>query len=342
MKVIVRTVAAVIAVAAALVGCAELGSADVERGVDGCADGKLSVRMRFDDALTKSQLTDYLVASEDEKAVFKVAVLVFDKATGMLNASKLMEDLSEECTMTLPTGEKQIFAVVNGPDLSTVTSLGQFMAVKDDLMENSFAGEGLTLVGSADCDVNPDRTAEPEIVVSWLVSRVVLKSITCKVAQQYGGMTVDCVYLGNANTVQSFAGKSDDMVNPDGYADREKTVLIGKGGVKGDCPDYLYREIGAGISLGETASEPCSMYCQPNDTEAYTCMYVLATIGGVQYYYRVPLDQTLRAGTTCSVDLTIANLGSPVPPSGDYQNGAVQAVITVGGWTAGNSYVAEF
>lgn len=342
MKLIVKTFVAVIAAAAALVGCAEMGSADVERGVEDCADGKLSVRMKFDDVLAKSGVSDYLVASESEKTVFKVAVLVFDKVSGVLNASKQIEELPGECTMTLPVGEKLIYAVVNGPDLGAVTTLGQFMAMKDVLVEGGFGSKGLTLIGSAVCDVKSGETAEPEIVVSWLVSRVVLKNITCNVAQQYGGMTVDCVYLGNANTVQDFSGNVDGMVNPDGYADKEKSVQIGKNGKTGECSDYLYREIGAEISVGETVGEPYHMYCQPNDTEKYTCMYILATIGGVQYYYRVPLDKSLIAGSTCSVDLTIANLGSLVPPSEDYQNGAVQAVITIGGWTAGNSYVAEF
>jgi hypothetical protein len=96
------------------------------------------------------------------------------------------------------------------------------------------------------------------------------------------------------------------------------------------------------IAVGESLTEKYHMYCHPNQTQDYTCLYVLTTIGGIQYYYRVPLDQGLSANTTCSVDLKITNLGSLTPPDGDLQKGEIQAVVTIEGWAAGNDYVAEF
>lgn len=342
MKVNLKTVFAAVAAAAVLVGCAEGVDAVLQCGVDENADGVMSVRMIYEDVPTKAQADDYALALDEEKSVKKVSVLVFDKSTGMLNASKELASVSQECKMNLPVGDKIVYALVNGPAVGSITRLEQFRALIDNLALNNVSNDGFTLVGSADCKVESGKTAEPTIAVKWLVTRIVLDKITCKIAPQYGNMTVDCVYLGNANTVQTLSGSVSDMVNPDGYADASKTRPIGKNGEKGACPDYLYRNVGTTISVGQNASSPYYMYCHPNASTTYTCLYVVATIGGEKYYYRVPLKSTLKANYSYSVEITIANLGSPVPPTGDYQNGAIQAVISIGGWTVGNSFEAEF
>lgn len=342
MKMNLKTVFAAMAAAAALVGCAEGVSTDFQCGVDGDADGMMSVRMIYDDVMTKAQTEDYVVALEEEKAINKVSVLVFDKATGMLNSFKELTDLTQECKVTVPVGEKTVCAVVNGPDLSAVTKLEHFYSLSDNLADNDFMGDGLTLVGTADCTVESGKTVEPTIAVRWLVSRVVLDKITCNLAPQYGEITVESVYLGNANTVQDFSGNVSDMVNPNGYADSSGSRVIGMRGETGYCSDYLYRRVGISIPVGQNVTRPYYMYCHPNASSTYTCLYLVTKIAGEINYYRVPLKGALKANYTYSVELTIANLGSPLPPADDFQNGTVQAVITMGGWTVGNSFVAEF
>ena len=342
MKMNFKTVIAAMAAAAALVGCAEGVSTDLQCGVDGDADGTMSVRMIYDDVLTKAETEEYELALDDEKAVKKVSVLVFDKASGRLNAFREMTSVSQECKLTIPVGEKTVCAIVNGPDLSEVTKLEHFNALSDNLALNDFKDDGFTLVGTADCTVEAGKTVEPTVAVKWLVARVVLNKITCKLAPQYGEMTVNCVYLGNANTIQDFSGAVSAMANPDGYADSAKSRAVGRGGEMGFCPDYLYRSVGVTIPVGQNVASPYYMYCHPNASTTYTCLYVVATIAGERHYYRVPLKNSLKANHTYSVDLTIANLGSPMPPAGDYQTGTVQAVISMGGWIVGNSYTAEF
>ena len=342
MKMNFKTVIAAIAAAAALVGCAEGVSTDLQCGVEGDADGMMSVRMIYDDVMTKAETEEYEQALDDEKIVRKVSVLVFDKATGRLNAFKEISSLSQECKVTIPVGEKTVFAVVNGPDLSAVTKLEHFYALSDNLAENDYRSDRFTLVGTTDCTVEAGKTVEPTVAVKWLVARVVLNKVTCNLAPQYGDLTVNCVYLGNANTIQKFSGEVSVMANPDGYVDSSKSVAVGKGGEIGTCPDYMYRTVGYTIPVGGNITNQYYMYCQPNASTTYTCMYVVATIAGERNYYRVPLKNSLKANHTYSVDLTIANLGSPVPPVGDYQTGAVRAVISIGSWTVGNSYTAEF
>ena len=50
-----KTVIAAMAAAAALVGCAEGVSTDIQCGVEGDADGMMSVRMIYDDVMTKAR-----------------------------------------------------------------------------------------------------------------------------------------------------------------------------------------------------------------------------------------------------------------------------------------------
>ena len=303
--------------------------------------GRLSVTIDYETSQTKA-LTDYVQSLDEEKRVNKTAVLVFDKNTGALNAYKELLVAGGECVLSVTTGEKVVYVVINGPALGTVTTVDQLKQVVDDLAETDIQTNGLVMVGHQDCIVRSRETAEPRITVRRLVARVVLHKITNKIPPQYGDMTVDCVYLGNACTMQTLGGVSSNSVNVDGYADAAKTLPIGKDGVTGSCSGYMYRSVGGNIATGETSSSKQHLYCQPNASGTVTCMYVLVTIMGTQYYYRVPLKDGLEANKTYSVEIEIANLGSLLPPDGDFQKGQIMPMISVSGWDAGDSYVVEF
>ena len=198
------------------------------------------------------------------------------------------------------------------------------------------------MFGSGNCTVEEGEIAEPVISVKRLVSRVVLRSIVNKVPKQYGSMTVNCVYLSNANTKQSLSGTVSGTVNPNGYEDSSKTKPIGKNGITGSCPGYLYRAVNKTVAVGASHTDKYHMYCQPSSSGTITCVYLLATIGGSQYYYRVPLQNGIQANKTYSIDVEIVNLGAALPPDGDIQKGEIKATVNVSGWDAGDSYVVEF
>ena len=303
--------------------------------------GKLAVTIEYESSGTKA-LTDYTESLEEEDMVKTAAVLVFDKTTQKLNAYKTVESVDDECVFSVTTGEKIVYAVINAPDLSSVTTIGQLKQIVDNLSDTDIKEDGLVMVGNTDCVVSSGEIVEPTLVVKRLVARVVLQRITNMVAPQYGKIEVNCVYLGNANTVQTLDGSSTDMVNVDGYADSSKKLPIGKNGELGACPGYLYRAVGGEIAQGDSDIDKYHMYCQPASAEDETCMYVLATIGESQYYYRVPLTNGLQANKTYSVEIEIVNLGADLPPDGDVQKGEIKAVVSVSGWDAGESYVVEF
>lgn len=302
--------------------------------------GSLVVSVSHKCDVTKSG-TGYTEVLDVEKEEKKVSVFVFDKATGVLNASKNIGNTAEECEFSIPVGEKTVWAVVNGPELSGVVSMEEFEKVVDDLSLSSLQQDGLAMIGSEDCIVEAGATVTPVIVVSRMVSRVVLRNVVCRVPEQYGKLRIDCVYLGNAFTRQTFAGDVSGKVNVEGYNDQEAPAPIGKDGIIGSCPEYLYASVGTDVNVSETAGINRALYCHPNDTPEYTDLFIIATVGERQYYYKVPLNQGLEMNTSYTVDVVIMNLGEAEPPVHDHDKGRVEAVITVADWVTGDDYSAE-
>lgn len=312
----------------------QVESESVEKGV-------ISVAVEYEDVGTKA-LTDYTTELSEEKMVNSVKVLVFDKSTGALNAYSESETLESEYSFSVPAGEKTLYAVVNGPDMSQVKNLTEMKQLADNLAQTKLSDDGLVMIGNTGCTVNADAQAKPVITVRRLVSRVVLQKITNSIPSQYGSMTVNCVYLGNANTVQTLGGTVSARVNPDGYSDIAKSKPIGQSNNQGSCPGYLYRSSSAQIASGASSTVKYHMYCQPNSSQTVTCLYLLVTIAGNQYYYRVPLSKGLVANTTSSIEIDIVNLGASLPPDGDMQKGEIVATVNIAGWDAGEAYDVEF
>ena len=328
-----------IAALVALTGCAEMKEEAPARETGEMEMGLMSVKVKFDDVLTRT-VTDYRTALEQEKAVKKVDILVFDYTSKALNAVKRVTALDGECQMSIPVGKKLVYAIVNGPDPDGVTTVSDMGGLVDRLSAD-MTQTGLTLTGSAEYEVKAGTQEEPAVItVGWLVSRVVLTKVHCNIPQQYGEMYIDCVYLGNANTTQTFAGSSSDKANVDGLS--KNGAQIGKNGESGDYSSYLFRSVGRSVQVNEALTDKYHMYCQPNTGPGHTCMYILATIGENKYYYRVPLAEGLKPNTTCSVELKITNLGASEPPVDDLQKGQIEAEIDFQDWIAGTNYVEEF
>ncbi len=302
--------------------------------------GVMSVNVKFDDTSTKSQ-GDLISALDQEKLVKKIDILVFDKMSGMLNAHTRISSIDSQCQVNIPTGKKIVYAIVNGPSPVGVTKIEHVSAMVDELVNRNLSVDGLTLVGSQECEVVAGTENEVQTInVRWLVSRVVLTKVTCSIPEQYGSMMVDCVYLGNAYTTQTFAGEVSEMVNNKGCS--PSWMFIGQQNTLGSIPTYLYRQVDAEVAVGASHEEKYYMYCQPNNTQNYTYLYMLATIGGTKYYYAVPLDKGVVSKSTGSVELKVTNFGSTDPKDVSFERGSLVAKVAFGDWTAGDSYVAEF
>jgi hypothetical protein len=307
----------------------------------GKSSGGISVTLEFESELTKAS-GDYLESLSVEDRINRVDVLVFDRQTGDLNASKAVTGVDDPCQFSVTTGEKVIYAVANAPDLSNILNVSQLEQVVNDLSTTDYRNDGFMMVGSSGCQVRLGEVAEPVINLKRMVARVVIKKMKNKFASQFGSITVDCMFLANANMVQTLGGVSSQPVNVGGYADASKTMPIGKNGVTGECPLYMFRQLGIVIPEGATKSDVNYMYCHPTNDEAKTCVYLLLTVAGNKCYYRVPLLDGLQSNKTYTIELEFLNRGPALPPDGDLQKGDIKAVVTVSGWDAGKSYSVIF
>lgn len=321
--------------------CAKVGGYDGQHGESGQALGTMSVRMEYENLITRAQTDESVPALDSEKLENSVNVMVFDQKTGRLAAYKSLSTVSSSCQFSIPAGKKTIYAVVNGPDLSAVTTVDALEDVVYDLSNSDIESDGFFMVGKEECEVVANQTVTPTVSVRRLASRVVLRSVSCSIPEQYGKMKVDCAFLGNAYSIQTIAGEVDAMLNVNGYMEDGETP-IGKNGATGACPEFFYRSIGKDVAVGGTHSTMYYMYSQPNDSDDFTCLYILASIGSSQYYYRVPLNYGLNANVTYSVDVDIINLGSELPPDGSVQKGDISAVIKITDWLKGEEYDIKF
>lgn len=336
-KVFILMFAAVLAA----VSCAQVDVVTPEKNPIETGVGLVSVSLKYAVPVSKA-IDDYDFVLSEESQVYDVEVLVFDEETGRLERSLSLDSVTDECVMELPIGRKVVYALVNGPDVSRIRNLEEFLQISDSLEDRDYMEDGFVMLGNSVCEVKKDVVAKPEVLVGRMVSRVVLRSVRCNIARQYESLSVDCVFLGNANIDQSIGGNSSHMVNIDGYQDVAKEFPIGLDGKVGACQQYLYRRVGSALSVGQIYDQPVCMYCQPNESQDYTCLYMLVTIDGEQYYYRAELDKGLRPNASCAIDAVITNVGSALPPDGLVQKGELEVVISIDDWAMGYLYNAEF
>ena len=298
--------------------------------------GELNVSIERSDIDTKASYTTVL---DEEKVEKRVSVLVFNKSNKRLDAYKEISSSSANCTMSIPTGEKVIYVVINGPSLSSITSESELNAIVDDFSSTSIAANGLTMMGKNEATVSVGTSATVPVIVNRLASRIVLQGITNNIPAQYGKIRLESVFLANAYSKCTIGGVSSDMVNMDGFEDGiAKTKPIGKNGNTGLCPSYLYKSIGSDLLVGSNNSAPYILYAHPNSSATYTKLMLYVTYGGnLSGYYPVELNKKLKANTTYTISLTLKNV--PVPdPDDNFEVGSSSITITVKDWTTGDEY----
>ena len=144
----------------------------------------------------QTRATNYVTAQPYETAVNDVQILVFD-SKGALATYLDADTRTSGITINTIHGEKTVYAVVNGPDLSGVTTQEALEHTAVDLGANiTTASKGFVMVGSSTCNVS-GSTAAVSIAVKRLVARVALQKITNSLPASYGSLTVNNVMLIN-------------------------------------------------------------------------------------------------------------------------------------------------
>lgn len=313
---------------------------------------RVSLNMEGD---PQTRATNYVTAQPYETTVNDVQIFVFD-SKGALATYMDADTKTSDITINTIYGEKTVYAVVNGPDLSSITTQEALEHTAVDLGANSTTGsKGFVMVGSSTCNVS-GSTAAVSIAVKRLVARVALQKITNALPASYGSLTVNNVMLinvaGNQNLecTASISTWYNKMGRKDG-ATSSSQIIDGTTNLA-THPTLTFKKIDASVSNGaeHKPATPYLFYTYQNNCTAEgsgwvttfsarkTRLVITATIGGTKYYYPVSINNPQR-NTAHTVELTITGLGS-TDPDILVEKGAITATVTVDPWQNGEIYNA--
>ena len=315
-------------------------------------EATLKVNLGFEDDM-QTKATAYITAQPYETAINDVQVLVFD-SSGALNAYVDADTKTSGINIKTTTGSKTICAVVNGPDLSSVTTIPELNAKTIDLGDNSITSTaGFVMAGSTSCNVTTS-SQNVNVTVRRFVSRVALQKVNNALPASYGAMTINNVTLINVVGNQNLAGAAtaSTWYNKMGRKDGSTTSshIIDGSTYLASHPTLTFKSVESSVANGvsHTPSTPYLLYTFPNSTITDVCgwvspftarktrLVVAATISGKKYYYPVVIDTPTR-NYAYTVELTITGLGS-TDPDKPVSKGAINASVTVEGWATGSIY----
>lgn len=315
-------------------------------------EATLKVNLGFEDDM-QTKATAYVTAQPYETAINDVQVLVFD-SSGALNAYVDADTKTSGISIKTTTGSKTICAVVNGPDLSSVTTIPELNAKTIDLGDNSITSTaGFVMAGSTSCNVTTS-SQNVGVTVRRFVSRVALQKVNNALPASYGAMTINNVTLINVVGNQNLAGAAtaSTWYNKMGRKDGSTTSshIIDGSTYLASHPTLTFKSVESSVANGasHTPSTPYLFYTFPNSTITDVCgwvspftarktrLVVAATISGKKYYYPVVIDTPVR-NYAYTVELTITGLGS-TDPDKPVSKGAINASVTVEGWATGSIY----
>ena len=284
----------------------------------------LSLSLDFPEEQTTRALTAYTAAQPYETAINKIQVLVFN-ASGRLNAYRNL-GTTAKASITTTTGQKKVWAVINGPDLSGIASESALRDKGIALSSNSTTPTtGFVMAGSTSCNLTTGG-ATANITVSRLTSRVALQSVRNSLPSVYTSLTVKKIYLINVVGNQNLAGTL-------GAAPTLNPKLD-----KGDVPTLLGKTVSKAVArtAAYTPTAPDLFYGYANATATKTRLVVETEIAGTTFYYPITLP-SLERNKTYTISLDIQNLGSDDPDK-PVEKGAVSVNVSVAGWAAGPTY----
>ena len=303
-----RKIAFLAAVAATLctVACnKELTTAKVETPSEAVQLADLTLSIVGNAPATKSAAADF---DDDHSEVSNVQFFVFDGE--VLDAYKKIGSATST-TMTVKAGDKTVWAVVNAPDISNVTTLTQLKSVSSTLLNNA---SNFVMVGSDTATVPSEDPIEIE--VKRIASRVVVKKVTAAFSNPaYASMSCKLVKMflinapGDINLELTSAPTT-------WYAKRAYEAVTG-------LTDHLSTS-GSNYELNTSAFEAeCRHYCYPNPTVAdsqsttwsarHTRMVIEVLLGSETFYYPITLP-VLEPGKSYEIEnLTITRKGSNNP-----------------------------
>ena len=341
-----------------ITGCNKTSGDFPEGGFSADAPGILNLTLP-ELAATKA------VATDDEKKLNSLYIAVFN-SEGKLEIShdcsgtEISDIGTNGVTLNVKTGTKDVWAVANVAvsKFVSVNDIASFKAIEvllSDASASSFAMEGSALGIS----VTAGKTSKASILLSRFAARVSLVKVSNSLPSSYGSLTVKSAYLANVvcNDNIGQTVKASSWCNRLGHSGTNLTEanVIGNGSTKAENASVTFRTIGNAVSnSGSVSLTGKSVYGFRNASTANpvargngfpvngcrSVLYVIATIGGVDYWYPVGLGE-LKSNCSYNVSLTITMPGQR-PGDDDFGSlitkGVLAASVTVTDWTDGSEY----
>lgn len=238
------------------------------------------------------------VTKDNEAKVNDLQVFVFrgDELDAYASVDNAMA-LTLSCT----AGEREVYALVNAPEYSMVSSKTALLAKVSELSANSLTN--FEMVGSK--SVTLPQASTVSIDVNRIASRVVLKKVTrnfTSAALQSLDFTVDAIYLINVagNTSYDLTAAPGAWYNVAKY--------------NSELPSLLHDAVGSKIANGASHDTAHSFYSYPNDAASKTTRLVIeTTLGTTKYYYPINLPAMESNKSYEIAEVTITRPGSDDP-----------------------------
>lgn len=268
----------------------------------------------------------------DDAAVASLQVLVFDRASGMLEGYG--RSSSRTLTLNCVPGSKNIVALANAPDMSTISSYSAFTSTVSRLTDNQ--ANALVMEGSYAATLS--KSTDITMPISRIASKVELTQIANRMALEYlkdKEFALTAVYLINAAGDKTYLSTT-----------ASPTTWYNKMAYETGTPSLLYDSLGGKLlDEGKTYLTPHYFYCYPNPTNndanggewsaRHTRLVVEAKLDGQTYYYAATLPKMVQ-NTVYKVSLTVTRPGSTSPDEPlDIESGVFS--ISVVDWRTGQS-----
>ena len=303
-------------------------------------------------------------ATSGEKKISTLLIAVFDQSGKLETLHECTADeiaaASEGIVMNVRTGTKTVWAIANvdPAKLSSASTLDAYG--KAEVLLSETGDSGFAMKGEASqLAVKSDVTTAASITLRRFASRVSLVKVNNALPASYGKLTVKSAYLANVVCNDNIAQDAQATLwcNPLGHNGTPLTAanVIGNGSTVAENPGLTFCTVGTDVQNGASAdftgkyvygfrnasaANPVARSQGFPKNGCKSVLYVIATIGGTDYWYPVLID-TMASNYSSNVELTITMPGQR-PDDEDFgtlvTKGKLDATVTVSDWFDGSSY----
>ena len=242
------------------------------------------------------------LTAEDEVKVNNLQVFVF--RGDALDAYGVVDNASS-VTVSCTKGDREVYAVVNAPDLKDIATKTDLLAAKSALTDNDESN--FVMFGKTDATLPSELPVNVE--VDRMVSKVVLKTVNrafTSVALAALDFSIDEIFITNVAGDVNY-GLTDNPVEWYNKLDYSSEMAM-----------FTHDAPAASVVNEEAYSTQHTFYCYPNkaaDSDATswsprrTRLVLKTTLGTDTYYYPVTLPE-LENNKSYEIELTITRPGS--------------------------------